>query len=305
MYHSHRHDHAPGSVASFGRAFAIGIALNALYVLVEAGLGVAVHSMALLADAGHNLGDVIGLGSAWGAAWLSKREPSEQYTYGLRRTSILAALANAITLLVVTGGIAWEAIQRLIAPESTSGPVIIGVALAGVVVNGTTALLFRAGRKSDLNIKAAFMHMTADASLALGVAVAGGVILLTGWQWVDPAVSLVISIVIVAGTWGLLRDSVNFSLDAVPPGIDQGAVGGYLRALPGVMEVHDLHIWGMSTTETALTAHLVRADAGRDSELLHRIGHDVHHRFGIGHATVQLETPEHAGACELRPGNVV
>jgi cobalt-zinc-cadmium efflux system protein len=206
---------------------------------------------------------------------------------------------------VVTGGIAWEAIQRLIRPEPTSGAVIIGVALVGVIVNGCTALLFMAGRKQDLNIKAAFMHMAADASLALGVAVAGVVILATGWVRVDPAVSLIISIVIVVGTWGLLRDSVNFSLDAVPPGIDQDAVGGYLRGLPGVVEVHDLHIWGMSTTETALTAHLVRAYSGDDDELLHRICHDVRHRFGIGHSTVQLETPERAGACELRPGNVV
>jgi cobalt-zinc-cadmium efflux system protein len=305
MSHSHHHDHGPDTLASFGRAFAVGMALNALYVLVEAALGVAVHSVALLADAGHNLGDVIALGGAWGAAWLGKREPSEQYTYGLRRSSILAALANAIILLVVTGGIAWEAIQRLVTPEPTRGAVIIGVALAGVIVNGVTALLFMTGRKGDLNIRAAFMHMAADASLALGVAVAGAVILATGWLRVDPAASLVISIVIVAGTWGLLRDSVNFSLDAVPPGIDQEAVASYLRALPGVIEVHDLHIWGMSTTDTALTAHLVRFDAGRDDELLHGIAHDVRHRFGIGHATVQLETPERADACELRPGNVV
>jgi cobalt-zinc-cadmium efflux system protein len=305
MSHSHHHDHGPDTLARFGPAFAVGMALNALYVLIEAGLGVGVHSVALLADAGHNLGDAIGLGGAWVAAWLSKREPSEQYTYGLRRSSILAALANAIILLVVTGGIAREAIQRLVAPEPTSGAVIIGVALAGVVVNGCTALLFMAGRKGDLNIRAAFMHMAGDASLAAGVAAAGVVILATGWLRVDPAASLVISIVIVAGTWGLLRDSVNFSLDAVPPGIDQEAVDGYLRTLPGVVEVHDLHIWGMSTTHTALTAHLVRVNSGIDDELLHQICRDVRHRFGIGHATVQLETPERADSCELRPGNVV
>ena len=307
-HHDHGHAHSVGghhAPADFGWAFTIGISLNALYVLIEAFWGISVHSVALLADAGHNLGDVIGLGGAWFAAWLSRLGPSGQYTYGFRRSSILAALANAIVLLVVTGGIAWEAIQRLITPESTGGLVIMIVAIAGVFVNGITALMFMAGRKGDLNIKAAFLHMAADASLALGVAVAGAVILLTGWLWVDPAVSLVISVVIVGGTWGLLRDSVNFSLDAVPPGIDQDQVCGYLRGLPGVTEVHDLHIWGMSTTETALTAHLVRIDAGQDDDLLHRITHDVRERFGIVHATVQLETPERAGLCELRPDHVV
>ncbi len=309
--HDHHHGHSHGlgghhhAPASFGRAFAVGITLNAAYVLAEAFWGVSVHSVALLADAGHNLGDVIGLLGAWLAAYLSTRAPQGQYTYGLRRSSVLAALANAVILLVVTGAIAWEAVQRLITPEPTGGLTILVVALAGVAVNGITAWLFLSGRKSDLNIRAAFVHMAADASLALGVAVAGGVIMATGWLRLDPGVSLVISAVIVIGTWSLLRDAVNLSLDAVPPGIDQTAVDRYLASLPGVLEVHDLHVWGMSTTETALTAHLVRDDADGDGDLLHRISQGLRDQFGIGHATVQFETPATAGGCALRPGHVV
>lgn len=301
------HDHVGGHIdaRAFGLAFAIGVVLNAAYVAIEAVAGLAVHSVALLADAGHNLGDVIALSGAWLAAWLGTRSPTGQYTYGFRRASILAALANAIILLVVTGGIGWAAIERLITPEPTGGGVIIIVAVAGIIVNGITAFLFMGGRGQDLNVRAAFTHMAADASLAAGVAVAGAIILFTGWLRVDPAVSLLISMVIVAGTWDLLRDSVNYSLDAVPPGISQEQVCLYLRSLPGVVEVHDLHIWGMSTTETALTAHLVRADATEDDGLLHRITHEVRERFNICHATVQLETPGRAHACELRPDHVV
>ncbi len=307
--HNHGHSHGVGghshAPADFGRAFAIGVGLNTAYVAAEAFWGFSAHSVALLADAGHNLGDVVGLLGAWLASRLSKRGPSAGYTYGLRRTSILAALANAIILLVATGAISWEAIRRLITPEPTGGLVIVAVALAGVVVNGVTAWLFMSGRKGDLNIRVAFVHMAADASLTLGVAIAGAVIMATGWERLDPAVSLVIVIVIVFGTWGLLRDSVNLSLDAVPPGIDQGEIEGYLRGLPGVTEVHDLHIWGLSTTETALTVHLVCTEAGSDGELLHRITREVRDRFEIGHATVQLETPETAKLCELRPDSVV
>lgn len=303
--HSHGiggHSHAP---TDFGRAFAIGVGLNAAYVVAEAFWGFSAHSVALLADAGHNLGDVAGLLGAWGASWLSKKGPSEGYTYGLRRSSILSALANAILLLVATGAIAWEAIRRLMNPEPTGGLVIVIIGLIGVVVNGVTAWLFMKGRKGDLNIRAAFVHMAADASLTLGVAIAGGIIMATGWLWLDPAVSLVISVVIVIGTWGLLRDSVNLSLDAVPPGIDQNEVERYLRSLPGVREVHDLHVWGLSTTDTALTAHLVSPEADPGGELLDRIRHEVRDRFGIGHATVQLETPEAARRCELRSDHVV
>lgn len=309
--HSHdHHGHSPGigghshAPASFGRAFAIGISLNAGFVVAEVVFGIIAHSVALLADAGHNLGDVIGLAGAWLASWLSTRGPSGQYTYGLRRSSVLAALANAIILLVVTGGIAWEAVLRLISPAPVDGMTIMLVAAAGIFVNGITAWLFMSGRKGDLNIKAAFLHMAADTMLALGVAVAGAVIMVTGWLRLDPAVSLILSIVIVIGTWSLLRDAVKLSLDAVPSGIDQQAVETYLRALPGVSEVHDLHIWGLSTTETALTAHLV-GERMQDADLLERVSHEVQDRFGIGHATIQLETPEAAHRCELRPAHVI
>ncbi len=301
--HSHvgGHSHAP---AGFGRAFAIGIALNAAYVLAEAFYGLATHSLALLADAGHNLGDVLGLTAAWGASVLGTRKPGGRYTYGLRRTSILAALGNAVLLLVVTGGIAWEALRRLAEPETTAGATIMVVAAVGIAVNGITAWLFMSGRKGDLNIRGAFTHMAADALVAAGVVVAGGLILWTGWQWLDPAISLVISAVIVAGTWSLLRDSVDLSLDAVPNGIDLAAVGACLRRLPGVVEIHDLHIWGMSTTEAALTAHLVRVDATLDEGLVWRACAEVR-KLGVNHATFQVESPGMAQACELRPDDVV
>ena len=260
------HNHAP---KDFGLAFAIGIALNTAYVLAEVFYGIAAHSLALLADAGHNLGDVLGLGGAWLAAILIKRRPTGRYTYGLGGASILAALGNAVLLLVVTGGIGWEAIRRLLHPEPSGGTTIMVVSAVGIAVNGITALLFASGRKGDLNIKGAFLHMASDAVLAAGVVVAGGLILLTGWQWLDPAVSLVVSVVIVIGTWSLLRDSVNLALGAVPPGIERERIATFLRGLPGVAEVHDLHIWGMSTTQVALTAHLVRPDAAMDDDLLH------------------------------------
>ena len=296
------HSHAP---ETFGRAFAIGVALNAAYVFAQAFYGLSVHSVALLADAGHNLGDVAGLLGAWLASWLSARRPSGKYTYGLRGSSILASLANAIILLVVTGGIAWEAIGRLISPQPSGGLTIVIVALTGVAVNGITAWLFMAGREGDLNIRSAFLHMVADASLALGVAIAGGVIMVTGWLWVDPAVSLVISVVIVWGTWSLLRDAVNLSLDAVPPGVDQEAVDSYLIQVPGVEEVHDLHIWALGTQETALTAHLVLPSGQKDEDLIWHLSHAMRDRFGIGHATFQMETPEAALRCRLRPDHVV
>ncbi len=300
--HGGGHHHAP---ANFGRAFAIGIALNLAYVLGEAFYGVVAHSLALLADAGHNLGDVLGLAGAWLASVLGKRRPSGRFTYGLRRSSILAALGNAVVLLVVTGGIAWEGIRRLMDPEPSGGTVIMAVAAVGIVVNGVTAFLFMSGRKDDLNIKGAFMHMASDAIVALGVVVAGGIILWTGWLWLDPAISLVISAVIVAGTWSLLRDSVNLALDAVPPGIDQNKVEAFLRGLPGVAEVHDLHIWGMSTTETALTAHLVRPGATIDDDLLHHAAEALREHFSIGHATFQVEDGTGAHSCVLQPDEVV
>ena len=301
--HSHvgGHVHAP---ASFGRAFAIGIGLNVAYVLAEVIYGIGAHSLALLADAGHNAGDVLGLAAAWLASWLGERAPRGAYTYGLRGSSILAALGNAVVLLLVTGGIAWEAIQRLVSPEPVAGITIMVVAALGIVVNGITAGLFMSGRKGDLNIRGAFLHMASDALVAAGTVMAGGLILWTGWHWIDPAISLVISAVIVAGTWGLLRDSMRLALDAVPPGIDQGEVKTYLRGLPGVQSVHDLHIWGMSTTETALTAHLVRPGS-LDDALLHHAAEELRERFGIGHATFQLEAGDPAHPCPLASDQVV
>lgn len=298
----HGHSHAP---TDFGRAFAIGIALNLAYVGAEAFYGIVAHSLALLADAGHNLGDVLGLVLAWGAAALSRHRPTQRHTYGLRSTSILAALVNAIVLLVVTGGIVWEAIRRLSEPEPSAGLTIIIVAAIGIAINAATALLFMSGRKDDLNIRAAFWHMASDALVALGVVVAGAAILWTGWLWLDPAISLIISVVIVLGTWGLLRDSVHLALDAVPAGIDRQEVEAYLAALPGVTEVHDLHIWGLSTTETALTAHLVRPAGGSIDALLASAAHELEEHFGIGHTTIQLETGEDALACRLAAADVV
>lgn len=297
----HAHTHAP---ESFNRAFAIGIALNFAFVAAEVFYGLTAHSLALIADAGHNLSDVLGLAAAWTAALLSRRRPDNRYTYGLRGTTILAALGNAILLLVVTGGIAWEAIQRFAKPENVAGLTIIVVAALGVAVNGATALMFMSGRKGDLNLKAAFMHMASDALVALGVVGSGVLILLTGWLWLDPAVSLLISIVIVAGTWSLLRESTNLALDAVPAGINQQAVAGYLSSLPGVTAVHDLHIWGMSTTETALTAHIVRPRLDTPDAFLHAVAHELEERFGIGHSTLQVETEE-TEACRLAPTDVV
>lgn len=284
--HGHTHSHAP---ANFGAAFAIGIALNTAYVVAEFIYGRIAHSLALVADAGHNLGDVLGLLLAWGASILVLRPPSGKHTYGYRATSILAALANAIVLLVVIGGIAWEAIKRLQHPSDAHETLVIWVAAAGILVNGITALLFLSGRKRDLNLRAAFVHMAGDAGIAFGVVVAAAAILLTGWYWLDPVVSLAIVAIILRGTWGLMRDSVNLALDAVPEGIDLGAVRAYLAGLPGVTDVHDLHIWAMSTTETALTAHLVVPTVADHDGLLARAAEELHDRFGIEHTTLQLE----------------
>ncbi len=300
--HAHTHAHAP---ASFGAAFAIGIALNLLYVGGEATYGVLAGSLALLADAGHNLGDVLGLGAAWLAAGLGRRLPGGRYTYGLRRSSILSALFNAILLLVVTGGIAAEAIRRLIDPAPVSGPVVMVVAAIGIAVNGVTAWLFMSGAKDDLNLRGAFLHMASDALTAAAVVVAGLLIVLTGSRLIDPVISLLVAVVIVAGTWSLLRRSVELALDAVPPGIDPAAVERTLRALPGVSDLHDLHIWGMSTTETALTAHLVRPGLPPDDALLRSAAALLERLYGIGHATLQVETGEDGETCRLAPAEVV
>lgn len=295
-HHGGGHAHAP---ASFGLAFAIGISLNTIYVVAEAGYGVFANSLALLADAGHNFGDVLGLAVAWFASWLGAKAPSQRFTYGLRGSSILAALSNAVVLLLVTGGIAWEAILRFREPENSAGATIMVVAAVAVVINGATALLFMSGRKSDLNIRGAFTHMASDALVALGVVVTGSLILLTHWSWLDPAISLAISGVIVWGTWSLLRESLGLALAGVPSGVNAAVVEQYLAQLPGVTEVHDLHIWGMSTTETALTAHLVKPDGPADDALLLHACTEIKARFKIGHSTLQFETGSEVHPCPL------
>ena len=297
--------HHETNAFNFSRAFAIGIGLNVAFVAIEAFYGLTADSMALLADAGHNLSDVLGLVLAWGAGMLCQRPPSERFTYGLRRTSILAALANAMILMTVVGGIAWESILRFGAPAPVAEHTVIAVALIGAVINTATALLFASGREYDLNIRGAFVHMAADAAISVGVAISGVLILYTGWLWLDPAVSLAIVVVILIGTWDLLRDSFSLILDAVPAGVDVRAIESYLRSLPSVTEVHDLHVWGMSTTETALSAHLVRSEATCDDAFLARAHHELKARFGIGHATLQLETGDTAHPCALAPDHLV
>lgn len=295
------HSHAP---ASFGRAFAIGIALNTGFVLVEAAYGFASQSMALVADAGHNLSDVLGLLVAWIASVLVKRAPSPRFTYGLRGSSILAALFNAVFLLVATGAIAWEAVLRLMSPEPVAGVTVMVVAGIGILINGATAWLFASGRGSDINIRGAYLHMVADAAVSLGVVLAGLAIVVTGALWIDPVVSLAISGLIVWMTWGLLRDSVVMALQAVPPGIDPEAVRSFLEARPGVATLHDLHIWPMSTSEIALTAHLVMPGGHPGNAFLLHLAEDLRTAFGIGHATVQIEGAD-GPACNLAPEDVV
>lgn len=287
-YASMNHEH-PSPAAKYDRAFAIGVMLNIVFIIIEAAFGIISGSLALLADAGHNISDVVGLLLAWGASYLSRRKPSERRTYGWHSSSILAAMLNAVILVLAVGAIAWEAVKRLAHPAPVAGKTIITVAVIGMIINTITALLFRSGRKSDLNIRGAFLHMAADATVSAGVAVAGVVILLSGWQWLDPALSLLIATTILAGTWGLLREAVNLALDAVPTGIDRGAVEAYLQSLPGVNAVHDLHIWGLSTSETALTAHLVKATAADDDALIAQASRELHERFKIAHTTLQWE----------------
>jgi cobalt-zinc-cadmium efflux system protein len=301
--HGHRH---AGRRRDYGRAFALGIALNLAYVVAEAAIGILAGSLALLADAGHNLGDVLGLGLSWGAAVLSRRQPSRRFTYGLRSSSILAALANAIILLVATGGIAWEGLRRLIGEAvPVSGAVVAWVAAVGIVVNGATALLFARGRDRDLNVKSAFLHMLADALIAAGVVAAGIAIALTGLPWLDPAAGLIVSATIVYGTWGLIKEAIGLALNAVPEGVDAVAVRSHLAALPGVSEVHDLHIWGMSTTETALTCHLVMPGGHPGDAALTGVARELNERFGIHHATIQIELADSDEVCALTPESVV
>jgi cobalt-zinc-cadmium efflux system protein len=285
--HGHGHVHAP---TDFGRAFAIGIALNLGFVAVEGGYGLASGSMALLADAGHNLSDVLGLVVAWTGATLARRRPSGRFTYGLGGSTILAALLNGLLLLLAVGAIMLEAIRRFGDPHPVAGYTVMALAGLGILVNGITAWLFARGRKGDINIRGAYLHMAADAAVSAGVVLAGLAIVLTGANWIDPLVSLVVAVVIFWGTWGLLRESVTMSLSAVPAGIDIDAVRRELSVLQGVTRVHDLHVWAMSTTEAALTAHLVIPTGYPGEDFLHQAQHRIEDRFGIRHTTLQIET---------------
>lgn len=286
--HSHGlgHVHAP---ASFGRAFAIGLALNGGFVVLEVVYGVLSNSVALLADAAHNLSDALGLGVAWAAVILSKRKPTSRFTFGLGGTSILAALFNAVALLIVTGGLTWEAIQRIFDPGPVAGKSVMIVAACGIVLNGVCAWLFSAGRKGDLNVRGAFMHMAADALVSLGVVAAGFIVLLTGWRWIDPLTSFVINAVIVWGTWNSLTGSLAMSLSASPSQIDMAKVKAFLLGLPGVTAVHDLHVWSLSTTEVSLTCHLVMPDGPPSDGLLFHAAEELNEHFGICHVTLQPE----------------
>jgi len=300
--HDHGHGHGHGPAAGrpdYGRRFAVGVALNLVFVVIEAAVGLTTGSLALVADAGHNLGDVASLLLAWGAVWLAGLAPTPRATYGLRKATVLASLASAVLLLVALGVIAWEAVQRVLAPAPVAGGWIVGVAAVGVVINVATALLFFSGRKDDLNIRGAYLHMAADAGVSLGVVVGGIVIGATGWLWVDPVLSLVIVLVILVGTWGLLRESTHLLLDGVPQGIDPHAVRQWLHDQEPVASVHDLHIWALSTTEVALTAHLVTPGGHPGDAFLQQVSDGLRGRFGIGHATLQVEVGDPGHGCAL------
>ena len=302
-HHDHgHHHHGPGPDE---RGFAPGVALNLGFVALEVVAGLVAGSMALLADAGHNLSDVLGLVLAWIAVRLAGRLPGGRRTYGWHRGTILAALANAMLLLVAVGAITLESVRRLIEPAPVATGFMLWVAVAGIVVNAGTALLFARGREADINRRGAYLHMVADAGVSAGVVAGALLIRLTGWNWVDPVIGLAIAGVILAGTWGLLRESADLAMDAVPPGIDPAAVTAWLAAQPGVVEVHDLHIWALSTTETALTAHLVRPGAVVDDGFLARIQQALRSRFDIGHATLQVEAGDPAHPCRLAPAETL
>ena len=290
----HQHNHAP---ATYGRAFAIGVTLNLAFVLFEIVYGNLSHSLALIGDAAHNFSDVFALLLAWGASILVQRRSTQRYTYGMKRTSILAALINAVLLVFVTGSIAWESVHRLAEPSVVSGQTVVWVATVGIFINLVTAFMFFSGRKTDLNLRGAFIHLSADAAVSLGVVIAGGLIAVTKWWWLDPIVSLIIAGTILISTWGLLRDSVNLSLDSVPQGIDPRLVKEQLLRLPGVISLHDLHIWGMSTTEIALTVHLVVNDTICNDAFLAQAVDNLHDTFGIEHITLQREIGDTAYPC--------
>ncbi|TRW91241.1 cation diffusion facilitator family transporter [Candidatus Methylobacter oryzae] len=309
--HNHSHDHAGHSHShghrhhdhthKQGRAFVLAIVLNSAFVLMEFSYGFIANSTALMADAGHNLSDILGLVLAWGASILSRRAPSERYTYGLRSTSIMAALANAMFLLVASGAIALEAVHRFSQPPAVAGLMVTWVATVGIVVNGLSAWLFVKGSKSDLNVRGAYLHMAADAAVSLGVVITGIAMVFTGWFWLDPVISLVIVAVIVVSTWELLRESVQLALIAVPAHIDVAALENYLRECPGVAGIHDLHIWGMSTTESALTVHLVMPDGYPGDAFIDAIVQTLKDRFLVHHCTLQVEQGTTNHSCALYP----
>lgn len=300
--HSH-HNHS--RVMNYGKAFLIGISLNVLFVAVEWTYGWLANSLALMADATHNLSDVLGLMLAWGGTVLARRQPSARFTYGLRGTSILAALGNSVLLLLVTGGLMWEAIHRFGEPQSVQSEIVIAVASLGIVINGVTAWLFRSGSKSDLNLRGAYLHMAADAAVSFGVVLAGVLVFYTGWQWLDPLVTLALAVVIAWGTWDLLRDSFQLAVQAVPEAIDTDELRTYLALLPNVTMVHDLHVWGMSTTENALTVHLVCPSGHPGDEFLQKVAEDIEHQFHIHHTTIQIEVGNSPEECPLAPEHVV
>ena len=304
MNHNHTHQHSH-ETNDFGKAFIIGILLNTAFIVAEVIYGLNANSLALLADAGHNIGDVLGLFMAWGAVILSKRLPSNRYTYGFQSASILAALGNAILLLVACGGIGWEAIERFNQPSAVASTTVMSVATVGILINGFTAWLFMAGRKKDLNIRGAFLHLAADAVISLGVVIAGAIMLKTGWLWLDPLVSLIISIIIVIGTWELLRDALALSLHATPKHINITEVKKYLTQLIGVEEVHDLHIWAMSTTNVALSVHLLMPCGHPGDAFIKKITHELEEHFNIIHTTIQIELGDGAVECRFAPEEIV
>jgi len=286
--HDHGHDHAHHHGAPSDKRYTVAIVLNLGFVILEAAAGFIANSTALLSDAAHNLSDVLGLALAGGAAWLAKQQSGEQRTYGFSKATVLAALANALVLVIACGGILWEATSRFFAPEATQPLFVMAVAAIGVAINGGTAMLFLAGRKDDVNVRGAYLHMVADAGVSAAVVVAGAAIWFTGAQWIDPAISVAVVLLILWGTWGLLRESLDLALDAAPRGIAVGDVRAFLAEQPGVTAVHDLHIWAMGATKPALTAHLVRPDGG-DDVFLAGLSDQIAQRFGIKHVTIQIE----------------
>ena len=297
--HTHERDHAHGIAAQgINTRMAIAVALNLIFVVIEAGFGFLSNSVALIADAGHNLSDVLGLVFAWTAMYLGRRPPGARFTYGLGRSSVLAALANAVLLLLACGAIAWEALGRLASPPAVAAGTVMAVAASGIVINGTSAWLLHAGSHGDLNRRSAFIHMLGDAAVSVGVLLSGTLIMFTGWSRIDPIVSLLIVAAILVSTWGLLRDSLHLSLDGVPASVNSSAVMSYLADQRGVTDVHDLHIWALSTTSVALTAHLVVPDRGADDALLDSITPNLKRRFHIHHATLQIERDRCEHGCE-------